>query len=282
MACSSWILGYAAAISVEGPLYLHTGKAFCNIVDYLNSLAFLQNWYGGFGIAFMRAIYIQDLSVFPIREKQVVFLLGIASLTTTHGIIYLWWHIIYTPTYPDFKPVCLGRPIDDPLLHYESLNTLSISNYYLVMSFLTFLTSSIMLLEMSLYYSSFKFLVAHDHMARVRLALSDSTIKKRMKRNAIDLFGHAIIFVVDGCWLLIKFIENWSVKGASPTLLRNRRWVFKSIGMCMYGIVSVIHIGYSSSLRADTIAIFQPLFQTLTWICKTFAKRCPKRSVSLK
>ena len=272
LAGSCWILGYIAAMSVEGPLYLYTGKSFCSIVDYLNSLAFLQNWYGGLGIAFMRALYIQNSSIFPMREKQVVFLIAITSLATTHGLIFLWWFIIYSPTYPDFKPICLGRPMDDPLLHYESLNTLSGTTYYIVLSILTFLTSSILLLEMTLYFSIFKFLFAHDKVARVRLALSDSTIKKRMKRNAIDLFGHALIFFLDGCWLIIKVIEAWSAKGSSPALLRHRRWIFKSISMCMYGILSIIHIGFSSTLRADMIAIFKPYFCFIVWIWNTLRK----------
>ena len=60
LACSGWILGYATAMSVEDPLYKLTGKSFCNLLDYLNGLAFLQNWVGGFGIAFLRAIYVQN------------------------------------------------------------------------------------------------------------------------------------------------------------------------------------------------------------------------------
>ena len=258
-------------MSVKDPLYELTGKSFCNLLDYLNGLAFLQNWVGGFAIAFLRAIYIQNPWIFPMRERRVVFLLGMALLTSTLGFNYLWY-VIYTPTYPDFKPICLGRPMDDPLLHYESLSTLSGTNYYIVLSILTFLTSSILLLEMTLYFSIFKFLFAHDKVARVRLALSDSTIKKRMKRNAIDLFGHAFIFFLDGCWLIIKVIEAWSAKGSSPALLRHRRWIFKSIFMCMYGILSIIHIGFSSTLRADMIAIFKPYFCFIVWIWNTLRK----------
>ena len=124
-------MGYAAAMTVEEPLYKRTGKSFCNLLDYLNGLAFLQNWVGGFGIAFIRAIYIQNpwKSMDPMQERGVVFLLGMALLTPTFGT-YLW-NVIYTPTYPDFKPVCLGRPMDDPLLHYNAVDTLSVNEYHL-------------------------------------------------------------------------------------------------------------------------------------------------------
>ena len=294
LACSGWILGYATAMSVEDPLYKLTGKSFCNLLDYLNGLAFIQNWVGGFGIAFLRAIYIQNPWIFPMQERRVVFLLGVKTtllidinltlltlLTSTLGFNYLWY-VIYTPTYPDFKSICLGRPMDDPLLHYNALDTLSVNEFHLILSLLTFITSSMLLLEMSLYVSTFKFLVAHDKMARVKLGLSDSTMKKRMKRNAIDLSGHAMIFAVDGCWLIIKVIENWSVKGVSPTLLRNRRWAFKGIGMCMYGIISVIHIGFSSSLREKAIAIFKPLFKPLIGVWKSCLKQRKGNSVSIE
>ena len=260
VSCSCWILGYAAVMSIKGPLYLYTGKTFCNMVDYLNSLAFIQNWYGGFGIAFMRAVYIRNSSMFLTIEREVALFLGITSLAVTLGLNYCWY-TIYTPTYPDFKPICLGRPMDDPLVHYHAGDTLSVKEFQIVLSILSSLTSSILLLEIILYFSIFKFLIDHDKM--VKLVLSDSTIKKRMKRNAIDLFGHALLFAVDGCWLVIKIVETSSAKGGSPEALRYRRWAFKSIGMCMYGILSVIHIGFSSSLRADTIAIFKPLFRAI-------------------
>ena len=263
VACSCWILGYVAAMSVEGPLYLYTGKSFCNTVDFLNSLAFVQNWWGGFGIAFMRAILIRCPSIILRREKLVAFFLGIASLMATFGSNTLWY-IIYTPTYPDFRPICLGRPLDDPFLHYNAQNALSVDEFRLVISILTFVTCTILILEITLYFSIFKFLIEHDKM--VRLVLSESAIKKRKKRNAVDLFGHAMIFVVDCCWLIIKVIETLSAKGGSPEELRARRWAFKSVGMCMYGILSVIHIGFSSSLRADAFAIFVPLLKPLVRI----------------
>ena len=68
--------------------------------------------------------------------------------------------------------------MDDPLLHYNAHDTLSVNEFHLILSIVTFLTSSILLLEMSLYVSTFKFLVAHDKMAGVKLGLSDSTVKK--------------------------------------------------------------------------------------------------------
>ena len=80
-------------MSVDGPLYVHTGESFCNVVNYLNGIAMLQNWVGGFGIAVMRAIYIQNLSIFPIREKQVVLLLGISYLTVVLGANHFWYRV---------------------------------------------------------------------------------------------------------------------------------------------------------------------------------------------
>ena len=115
----------------------------------------------------------------------------------------------------------------------------------------------LMLSEMAMYVSIFKFLIKHDKM--MRLVLSDTTIKKRMKKNGIDLFGHAIIFFTEGSSYLIKTIELWLAIDSSPTELRNRRWMVKCVNMIMYGIQSLLHIVMSSSLRSDTIAIVRKL-----------------------
>ena len=150
----------------------------------------------------MRAILIRCPSIILRREKLVAFFLGIASWTATFGSNTLWY-IIYTPTYPDFRPIYLGRPLDDPFLHYNAQNALSVDEFRLVISILTFVTCTILILEITLYFSIFKFLIKLDKM--VRLVLSESAIKKRKKRNAVDLFGHAMIFAVDS--RLLKFCQ---------------------------------------------------------------------------
>ena len=135
--------------------------------------------------------------------------------------------------------------------------------------------------EMAMYVSIFKFLIEHDEM--MRLVLSDTTIKKRMKKNAVDLFGHAMIFFADGSWLLIKAIEIWLAKGSSLVELRNRRWMFKCVNMSMYGIASIVHIVISSSLRSDTIAIFRKLSLPFIRILTYFQEfKCKKPSVAPK
>ena len=255
-ACSSWLLGYALAISIEKPLHLYFGISFCAIVDFISGLGINLSWLGGVGIAWMRAIYIQHSTRVTVRENTAAVLIGFVTFATIFGLRCLFY-MLYTPTYPDFEPICLGRPIDDPLLDYNAPRSLDVNDERLAGLGFFLVITPIMLSEMAMYVSIFKFLIKHDKM--MRLALSDTTIKKRIKKNGIDLFGHAIIFFTESSSLLIKSIELCLAIDISPTELRNRRWMFKCINISMYGIASILHIVMSSSLRSDTLAIVRKL-----------------------
>ena len=82
-ACSCWLLGYAAAIFIDDPLYIYTGKSFCNVVDFISGLAAIQNWYGGVGIALMRAIYIHFSTRMKFPESKVAILIGVTSINSS-------------------------------------------------------------------------------------------------------------------------------------------------------------------------------------------------------
>ena len=251
-ACSSWLLGYAVAITVDEPLHLYLGKSFCVIVDFISGLGINMSWIGGVGIAWMRAIYIHHSTRVSVRENTAAVLIGFVTLVTIFGL-RLFYYMLYTPIYPDFEPICLGRPIDNPLLDYNAPRSLDVNDERLAGMVFIFVITPLMLSEMAMYVSVFKFLLKHDKM--MRLVLSDTTIKKRMKKNGIDLFGHAIIFFTEFSSFLIKVIELWLAIGISPTELKNRRWMVKCVNMSMYGIASILHIVMSPSLRSDTIAI---------------------------
>ena len=113
----------------------------------------------------------------------------------------------------------------------------------------------------------------------MRLALSDTTIKKRIKKNGIDLFGHTIIFITECSSLLIKSIELVLAIDSSPTELRNRRWMVKCVNMIMYGIQSILHIVMSSSLRSETIAIVKKLSLPFIRIWTSFQDFKSKKNI---
>ena len=257
IACSCWLLGYAAALSVNDPLHLYFGKSFCSILDFVSGIGVFQNCLGGVGIALMRVLYIQFSSRVPIKENTLAVLIG----TITSGIILglsCIWYMVHTPTFPDFEPICLGRPLDDPLVDYNSptykLKSLNIEKFRLVCVGTALAFTSLLCLEMAMYASIYTFLIKHDKM--MMLVLSDTTIKKRMRKNTIDLFGHSMIFLADVSWLLIKGFEIWLSKD-SNSILRNRRWIFKGVNMSVYGITSIMHIMVSSTLRSNAITIIR-------------------------
>ena len=126
-ACSSWLLGYALAISIDEPLHLYFGKSFCAIMDFISGLGIGLSWLGGVGIAWMRAIYIHHSTRVSVRENTAAVLIGFVTLVTIFGL-RLFYYMLYTPIYPDFEPICLGRPIDDPLLDYNAPRSLDVND----------------------------------------------------------------------------------------------------------------------------------------------------------
>ena len=156
-ACSSWLLGYAVAITVDEPLHLYLGKSFCVIVDFISGLGIGFSWLGGVGIAWMRAIYIQHSTRVSVRENTAAVLIGFVTLATIFGLRWLHY-MLYVPTYPDFEPICLGRPIDDPLLAYNAPRSLDENDERLAGLVFIFVITPLMLSEMAMYVSIFKFL----------------------------------------------------------------------------------------------------------------------------
>ena len=264
------------AVSIDEPLHLYFGKSFCSIVDFISGLGIGFSWLGGVGIAWMRAIYIQHSTRMSVRENTVALMIGFLTIAIVFGLRCIF-NVVYTPTYPDFEPICLGRPIDDPLVDYNAPRSLDVNGKRIAGVFLGLVVFPLMLSEMAMYVSIFKFLIKHDKM--MRLVLSDTTIKKRMKKNGIDLFGHAIIFFTEGSSYLIKTIELWLAIDSSPTELRNRRWMVKCVNMIMYGIQSVLHIVISSSLRSDTIAIVRKLSLPFIRIWTSFQDFKSKKNI---
>ena len=265
--CSCWLLGYAAAISVNDPLHLYFGNSFCSIVDYISGLGVIQNYLGGVGIAWMRVIYIKFSTRVPLREITLAVLIGAIDSAILFGIS-CFWYVVYTPSYPDFEPICLGRPLDDPLRDYDAPNSLNLKDFRLACIGLGVLLALLLSSEMAMYASIYKYLIEHDKM--MAMVLSSTTIKKRMKKNAIDLFGHTMIFLADVSWLLIKAFEIWLTRQGTEDELRNRRWMLKGVYMSVYGIMSIMHIMISSSLRSNAIAVFRKLSLPLISIWTSF------------
>ena len=108
---------------------------------------------------------------------------------------YIW---VIASKYPDFATICLGSDLDKTLSSVESDTWLEYE-LHLVSYVIWTLCLIFILSEWAMYTSIYKFLACHDR--EMKLVLSDSAIKSRMRKNVIDPTGHAINFVVEILWL---------------------------------------------------------------------------------
>ena len=87
VACSCWLLGYAAAFFVqEVPLHLYTGEYFCRLVNFISVVGLVQSFSGGVGIALMRLLFIRFPSKVRLGQLSTSLVISIATLVTTVGI----------------------------------------------------------------------------------------------------------------------------------------------------------------------------------------------------
>ena len=107
-----------------------------------------------------------------------------------------------------------------------------------------------MIMEFACYASICVFLVRHDRM--MKLVLSEDTIKKRMRKNAIDLSAHMINFTIELALLSNAFVGH-SQMDINQKLV-NRCWTMSS-----YGLLGAFHIGYSAALRNQFIGILSSI-----------------------
>ena len=118
--------------------------------------------------------------------------------------------------------------------------------------------------EFAMYGSLYKFLVKHDRM--MTLVLSQNAIQTRLRKNVIDLTGHAIAFLTQMLWLVIAAMGSYWIPG-------NVKWVARLLVMSIYGFLSLISIVFSAPLRAECATIYSSLrcnFLILaqgTWHC---------------
>ena len=94
-----------------------------------------------------------------------------------------------------------------------------------------------------------------NHDRSMRVLLSENVIKSRMRKNVISLAGHTMSFVVQALWVLVWLLRILRKKGNLGTTVTEvvllRCW-----SSSMDGVLSVLHIAFSTPLRPDCIAIW--------------------------
>ena len=80
---STWLLLIGAAQVLDEPIYLHTGETFCHHVNcFFVASTTYGFFFGGFGIAMMRMMFVQFPSRIPIGQVSTALTIGTNSHTT--------------------------------------------------------------------------------------------------------------------------------------------------------------------------------------------------------
>ena len=104
-----------------------------------------------------------------------------SSCHTSAKPSYIW---VIASKYPDFATICLGSDLDKTLSSIESDTWLEYE-LHLVSYVIWTLCLIFILSEWAMYTSIYKFLACHDR--EMKLVLSDSAIKSRMRKNVVSL-----------------------------------------------------------------------------------------------
>ena len=261
---STWLLLIGAAQVLDEPIYLYTGETFCHHVNYFFVASTTYGFFfGGFGIAMMRMMFVQFPSRIPIGQVSTALTIGTATFVISVVSSYFW--VISPKRSQDLTSVCLARSSEFhlTLFYYSSDHSLTYEGR--LVSFVALLMSlMIVVSEFAMYASLYKFLVKHDRM--MSLVLSQNAIQTRLRKNVIDLAGHAITFSIQMLWVMIGAMGSYWIPG-------NVKWVARLMVMSIYGFLSMLNIVFSVPLRAECATMYSSLrcnFLILaqsTWHC---------------
>ena len=89
----------------------------------------------------------------------------------------------------------------------------------------------------------------------MKLVLSETDIKTRIRGNVIDLVGHSLTIVIKLVWVVIGMMgTHWMPSNVAEFPLR-------CFTMSLYGLLSAFHLGFSRPLRT-TLKSFSQVFSS--------------------
>ena len=211
----------------------------------------MQGYVGGFGTAVMRLIFIRYPSKLGLGQNTTALLISIWGLTTSAGLVFL---VAISPRRSQtLASACMAESKDLRRVIFDySSDKSEIYEARMATLFVIVVVISMVLSEVWCYALIYKFMA--DHCKSMINVLPETSIKKRIRKNVIDLTGHTMNFVVEALWVLywlLRVLNKKSNMGETKLeLLLTRCFV-----MSMDGTLSILHVGFSSELRADFIGI---------------------------
>ena len=252
---SCWLLIVGVTVITKQPMVLYTGITFCQIAMPTATVGIVHGFFGGTGIALMRIIFIKFPSKVTIGQMTIALLISFTTLTLSASATYIW--ITSPKLAPDLEAVCLGRSYEmhRVIFHIKSDQSV-IYEQRIITRGLVGLGLLLLMTELAIYTSIYKFLDHHDK--NMRIVLSENIINQRKRKNVIDLTGHSLNFAFEMFSLVISIGFPWI-----PT---KHRWVFRCYYMGIYGLLSMMHIAFSKPLKRDCILMWEKLSESLSMI----------------
>ena len=261
LANSCWQFVVAASIILPQPISAYTGESVCFWINYVGSLGGIQHFTGGAPIALMRLLFVVFPNNLSIGQKTVAVMLAAINTAKTLALTYLW--AISPRRSMDLSNLCLGTPLNFHIVHfdYSSDHSLAYERTIVVFTLLAY-AGVLVLSEMAMYGSIYRFLTQHDRQMRISEVLSEIAIRSRNKKNAIDLTCHAVACYVQLLWLILAV---FAMRVASSLMIYQSltyKVFSRCYGMSLYGLLSALHIVLSMPLRRDFHGILIIIFGT--------------------
>ena len=264
---SCWQIGVAASVSLSSPLTVYTGENFCYIYNYLACLAGVQYFSGGAPKALMRVLYIQFPHKVRFDERTYALTIAVMNFALTAGLCYA---LTQAPKRSmDLRTMCIGRSADFHLVLFDYSSDHSLAyEFRIVANSLLALVAILVLSELCMFLSIYRFLVRHNK--EMKLVLSEKTINGRLRKNIIDFACQAAVSIIMLAWLMLGFVSASLTQYYRLNPGSNLKVFIRCYSMSMYGLLSGIQIGLSYPLRRDLCAIYSDITERFSW---TWIKR---------
>ena len=169
-------------------------------------------------------------------------------LLLTSSIAYPFYILPVRQQRPD--DICLGRSREFNLVLYDYVSP---NQEPRAMQLLVLILVVNTIVELAMYISICKYL--YDHDISMKSMLPDSTLRKRHKKNAIDLFGHILSFATDNLVPVLAFISPQFLPASDLTKV-----ILYALIPGTYGIYGFCQILLSKALQKELLKLLDAFF----------------------
>ena len=196
----------------------------------------------------LRLLYIKYPLTIQGKELQTAAVLMSICLLLTSVLEYPWKVLPIRQQRTD--DICLGRSREFNLVLYDYVSpNQEPRGIQLVVLILMVIT----IVELAMYISICKHL--YDHDISMKSMLPDATLRKRHKKNAIDLFGHILSFATDNLVPVLAYIGPQFLPASDLTKL-----ILYALMPSTYGIYGFFQILISKALQKELLKLLDALF----------------------